>query len=104
MRSEQVAATTLGCAFCLPCRANQSSSIPPIWPKLWRRLDEFLRSNNSLAGFIDFLAEGNERIDILSIMEERGLEDLVEVQGNRVRLLEPPENVRVVGKAGYRSR
>lgn len=79
-------------------------TISPIWPKLWRRLDEFLRNNNSLAGFINFLAEGNERIDILSIMEERGLEDLVEVQGNRVRLLEPPENLRVVAKAGYHKR
>jgi endonuclease YncB( thermonuclease family) len=81
---------------------NALKTIPPIWPKLWRRLDEFLRNNNSLTGFIAFLAKSNERIDILSIMEERGLQDLVEVQGNRVRLLEPPENLRVVAKAGYR--
>jgi len=38
-------------------------------------------------------------------MEERGLQDLVEVRaGNKVRLVEPPENLRVVGKAGVRRR
>lgn len=28
--------------------------IPPIWPKLWRRLQAYLRKNSSLAGFINF--------------------------------------------------
>ncbi len=80
------------------------ATIPPIWPKLWRRLDEYLSSHDSLADFIDFLSGSNERIDILSIMEERGLQDIVEVQDNTVRLTEPPENIRVVGKAGHRTR
>ena len=80
------------------------ATIPPIWPKLWRRLEEFLRHNNSLAGFIDFLAGRNERIDILPLFEERGLQDVVEVKGNRVRLTERPENIRVVGKSGRRIR
>ncbi|MCI0550439.1 MAG: hypothetical protein L0287_05755 [Anaerolineae bacterium] len=80
------------------------ATIPPTWPKLWRRLDEFLKNHNSLAGFIDFLEARNERIDILPIMEERGLQDIVKVQGNKVRLTESPENVRVVGKAGHRAR
>jgi len=80
------------------------ATIPPIWPKLWRRLEEFLRDHNSLAGFKEFLEDRNERVDILSIMEERGLQDLVEVDGNNVRLTEPPENIRVVGKAGHRVR
>jgi retron-type reverse transcriptase len=80
------------------------ASIPPIWPKLWRRLDEYLKNHDSLAGFIDFLEELDERVDILSIMEERGLQDIVAVQGNVVRLTEPPENIRVVAKAGRRNR
>jgi len=80
------------------------AAIPPIWPKLWRRLDEFLKKHNSLAGFIDFLEARNERIDILPIMEERGLQDIVKVQGNKVWLTERPENIRVVGKAGQRAR
>ena len=83
---------------------NDLATIPPIWPKLWRRLEEFFRNANSLAGFIDFLEQRNERIDILSIMEERGLQDLVEVRGDTVRMTEPPENLRVVGKAGRRTR
>jgi endonuclease YncB( thermonuclease family) len=80
------------------------ATIPPIWPKLWRRLDEFLRDEDSLAGFIEFLELRDERIDILSIMEERGLQDVVEVQGDEVRMTESPENLRVVGEAGRRHR
>jgi hypothetical protein len=80
------------------------ATIPPIWPKLWRRLDEYLRRANSLAGFMAFLEARNERIDVLSLMEERGLQDVVEVVGNTVCLTEPPENLRVVGEAGRRNR
>ena len=79
--------------------------IAPVWPKLWRRLEEFFRKPTaSLPGFVAFLAAKNERIDVLSVMEERGLQDLVKVQNNRVKLLEPPENLRVVGQAGKRKR
>ena len=81
---------------------NAIATIPPIWPKLWRRLEEFFRNANSVAGFIDFLEQRNERIDIISIMEERGLQDLVEVRGDTVRMTEPPENLRVVGETGRR--
>jgi hypothetical protein len=80
------------------------ATISPIWPKLWRRLEEFLRNSNSLAGFLDFLEQKNERLDILPLMEERGLQDAVEVQGNKVKMTEPPENLRVVGRAGRRNR
>ena len=83
---------------------NDLATIPPIWPKLWRRLESFLRNNDSLAGFADFLDERNERIDILSIMDERGFQDVVEVQGDTIRMTEPPENLRVVGGAGQRNR
>lgn len=74
----------------------------PIWPKLWRRLQEYLRKPRQLSKFIDWLADKNERIDILSTMEERGLQDLVEVKGRKIRLKEAPENLRVRGKAGRR--
>ncbi len=79
------------------------ATINPIWPKLWRRLEEYLRNNNSLAGFIVFLEEKDERVDLLTIMEERGLQDYLEVNGNHVRLTELPENLRVVSEAGQRS-
>lgn len=83
---------------------NSLLSIPPIWPKLWRRLETHLRKNTSLQGFLDFLAKENERVDILPIFEERGLQDIVTVVGNKVRLTVSPENIRVVGKVGKRRR
>jgi hypothetical protein len=76
------------------------SSVPPIWPKLWRRLDEYLRDTSSLEEFIGWMENRNERIVILSIMEERGLQDIVEVDGNKVKLTEPPENLMIGAKAG----
>ena len=84
--------------------ADDLETIPPIWPKLWRRLQEFERTHDGLTGFIDFLAAKNERIDVLDIMEERGLQDLVSVSGDKVKLLEPPQNLRVVGDAGHSPR
>lgn len=83
-------------------RRDDLKTIPPIWPKLWRRLDEYMRTHTSLAEFLAFLEEKNERVDILSEMDERGLQDLVAVNGDKVRLTEDPENLRVRGKAGRR--
>ena len=62
------------------------STIKPIWPKLWRRLEEYLRTHDNLDDFIVWLEEKGERVDILPMMEERGLEDVVKVQGNHVSL------------------
>ncbi len=78
------------------------ASIAPICPKLWRRIEEWFRHNSSLQGFTDFLTDKNERLDVLDVMEERGLQDVVEVTGNKVRLTERPENLRIVGEAGRR--
>jgi endonuclease YncB( thermonuclease family) len=80
------------------------ATVAPIWPKLWRRLDEYLRKNKSLAGFVQFLENSNERVDVLNVMEERGFQDLVEVRNSTVRMIEPPENLRFIAKAGRRSR
>jgi endonuclease YncB( thermonuclease family) len=80
------------------------ATIAPIWPKLWRRLDEYLRKNKSLSGFVQFLEKSNERVDVLNVMEERGFQDLVEVRNSTVRMIEPPENLRFVAQAGRRSR
>lgn len=80
----------------------QLTTIAPIWPKLWRRLQEHFRNGGTLGDFADFLAAKNERIDILSIMEERGLQDVVKVSGGKVSLTVVPEDIRVRGKAGKR--
>jgi hypothetical protein len=72
------------------------STIKPIWPKLWRRLDEYIHIHQNLEDFIIWLEGKEERVNILSIMEERGLEDVVKVQGNHVSLTEEPQNLQVV--------
>jgi hypothetical protein len=78
-------------------------TIKPIWPKIWRRLDEYPGNQNSLNGFIDWLGDRNEWVDILSIMGERGIQDIVEVvNNNKVKLKKKPEKLRVVGEAGLR--
>lgn len=82
-------------------------NINPIWPKLWRRLDEYLNDNAFLNGFIDWLEYRNERVDILPTMEERGIQDIVDVNNNnnnKVKITENPENLRIVANAGLRSR
>ena len=84
--------------------SSQLATIAPIWPKLWRRLQEYLRTNDDLSGFIAFLAEQNERIEVLDVMEERGFQDLVKVKKNKVSLTQDPENLRVVAEAGARKR
>jgi hypothetical protein len=75
------------------------STINPIWPKLWRRLQEYLPTHHNLDDFITWLEVAGERVDILPTMEQTGLEDIVNVQGNDVRLIEKPENLRVVTAA-----
>ena len=67
-------------------------------------MQEYLRTHNDLSDFADFLAAKNERIDVLDVMEERGLQDLVKVRGNKVSLIEDPANLRVVGVAGKRAK
>jgi endonuclease YncB( thermonuclease family) len=83
--------------------AADLATMPPVWPKLWRRLQAFLREGKPLSEFIQFLAKKNERVDILSEMDEVGLQDLVHVDDGVVRLLQPPENLRVRAKAGRRA-
>lgn len=79
------------------------AAIPPIWPKLWRRLDEFLKTRRSLRGFRRWIEEEKpERVDILSQGAEKGLEDIIAVRGKRVRLTVRPEDIRVRAKAGER--
>ena len=76
--------------------AESIKTIPPIWPKLWRRLQEYTRDHASMNGFIQFLENKNERVLILPIIEERGLQDIVKVTGKKVSLTVKPENLIVV--------
>lgn len=76
--------------------ADSIKTIPPIWPKLWRRLQEYTRHHTSMNGFIQFLEDKNERLLILPIIEERGLQDIVKVTGKKVSLTVKPENLIVI--------
>jgi len=66
------------------------ATIPPIWPKLWRRLETFLKKNRPLTEFVPFLAGLNERMRLVSSGKERGFAEIVAVQGDQVRMTESP--------------
>jgi len=72
------------------------ATMPPIWPKLWRRLETFLRKNRPLAEFVPFLAGQNERMRIASSGKERGFNEIVAVQGDQVRMTESPRELIVI--------
>jgi endonuclease YncB( thermonuclease family) len=71
-------------------------TIPPVFPKLWRRLEEYFEDGNSqgLANFKAFLEAGNERLHTLSDDRFIGFQEVVEVtSGNKVRLKYKPEDM-----------
>jgi endonuclease YncB( thermonuclease family) len=72
------------------------ATIDPIWPKLWRRLEEFLASRNGLNGFLEWIDDKNERIIKIDSADETGLVNILEVNGNTVKMTEKPENLMVV--------
>jgi hypothetical protein len=74
----------------------QLSTIPPIWPKLWRRLEEFLRNHEGLDGFLDFIRATGERADDLTTFEQSSLDNFMEVIGDTVRMTLDPRLLRVV--------
>jgi endonuclease YncB( thermonuclease family) len=69
--------------------------IPPIFPKLWRRLEEYFRNHSNLADFIDWLAaRDSEKLSTLSDQRTAiSLDNVVEVQGNTIRLLYSAEDM-----------
>lgn len=70
------------------------ATIKPIFPKLWRRLEEYLKKNQGLSGFIAFLEAKNERLHTLSDNRFLGLQDVVEVKsGNKVRMKYKPTDI-----------
>jgi hypothetical protein len=66
----------------------------PLFPRLFRRLAEFLEGDPPLLdGFLTFLAARNDRVIVQSPVNETGFDNLVAVNGQSVRLIEPPENL-----------
>jgi hypothetical protein len=66
--------------------------LPPIFPKLFRRLDDW--NGETLQGFIQWLDQNeNERVHTLSDDRFIGFQDTLELDGNSVRLLYSPEDM-----------
>jgi hypothetical protein len=71
------------------------ATIPPIFPKLWRRLEEYTRNHQSLAGFKPWLASrDSERLSTISDGRTSiAFDNVVEVQGATVKMLYSPEDM-----------
>lgn len=68
----------------------------PILPKLFRRLTEFVAGEEppNLEGFLDWLANRDTKpVLVISTQHFTHFDNLIEVKGQQVRLLELPENL-----------
>jgi len=67
-----------------------------IMPKLFRRLADYLALNDgasSLAGLPTFLAAQDDRLVVVSEGRFTGFDNVIEVTGQQVKLLYPPEDL-----------
>jgi hypothetical protein len=67
-----------------------------ILPKLFRRLVDYLHLNGddpSLAGFKAYLAQRDDRLYVISAAQKTGLDTIVAVDGQTVRLTRRPEDL-----------
>ena len=64
-----------------------------VLPKLFRRLAEYLEVGGSVAGFEEFLEARDEEVMVISTVHPTHFDTVVEVDGNTVRMTEPPENL-----------
>ena len=77
-------------------------TMQPLFPKLWRRLDTYSRNSDvvnhdSLIEFQEYLESiREERVLVVSESRMTGFDDLVEVDGDTVKLTQLPEDMVVV--------
>jgi hypothetical protein len=67
-----------------------------VLPKLFRRLADYYALNNndpSLVGFPAYLAQRDDRVTILPSGQWTGLDSIVTVTGQTVRLTTPPQQL-----------
>jgi endonuclease YncB( thermonuclease family) len=64
-----------------------------ILPKLFRRLAAYLEGGGSVNNFKQYLAKLGEDILIISTVHATHFDTVIEVNGNKVRMTEPPENL-----------
>lgn len=93
-------ATTAGFAW-----NDNLAALPPIFPKLWRRIDTYRHSetffdpNRPASNLQTYIASlGEERVLIVSQSRFTGFDDLVDVQGSSIRLLADPADMVVVSE------
>lgn len=77
-------------------------SLPPIFPKLWRRIDRFVRDETlfdpdaPFRNLKEFIERTGERIAILSQQKFTGFDNVIETTDNTVRLTVDPHDLVVV--------
>jgi len=72
-----------------------------ILPKLYRRLVDYLAINDdgaSLDGLGTYLATRDDRLFVISRGAVTGFDDVIEIAGQQIRLLHPPEDLVFVEK------
>lgn len=73
--------------------------LPPIFPKLWRRLDnytkikEFKHDSENLERFIEYLNDVNDRVLIKSNVHKTCFANIVEISGNNIKLNKTPDEL-----------
>lgn len=85
-------ATTKGFEF---IDRSSLQKIPPIYPKLWRRLEEYSRNNKDNSNLIDFL-QTKVRDKLHTVSDSRHnitFDNVVEVNGNSIKLLYEPTDM-----------
>lgn len=75
-------------------------SLPPIFPKLWRRLQgytqdrDFADDSETLDRFVEYLQiERSERVLVIDQGRFTGFDDVIEVERDKIKLLFPPEEL-----------
>jgi len=73
--------------------------MPPIFPKLWRRLDNYTKNNefendsSSLERFKEFLEQTNDRCFVISLAHKVSFKHLIEVRGETLYMNKMPEDL-----------
>ena len=82
--------------------ADSLATMPPIFPKLWRRLNSYSRSADvnrpdTLAEFPDYLASlQEERVIIFSESRTTGFDNIIAIDDAKIRMTYRPEDLVVI--------
>ena len=65
----------------------------PIYPKLFRRLTEYLKSHGSTSGFKAWLAQRDDRVLVISRGQNTGFDNIVDQNGKVISMTVEPEDL-----------